>query len=122
MKNKLETALDRLVEICQDKKVEHVVSYKLNDASWITDYVLLVTVKNTVHCKALAEELGLKTPELAALSPKDFYERPHMTGNAASGWIVVDLNSIIVHCVTEDMRAYYKLDVFFEKHGVAFHY
>ena len=122
MVNKLDSVLEKLVALCQDKKADRVTSYRLSDASWITDFIVLVTVKNTVHCKALIEDLSQHMVEFSALSANDFYDRPRIAGNAASGWVILDMNSIVVHCVTESVRDFYKLDTFFEKRGVAFHY
>ena len=121
-KNDLENAMEALAAICQDKKGERVVSFELDDRSWITDYVFLVTAKNTVHCKAISEEIVANTPKIIGLSPKEFYDRPQVSGSAISGWIVVDMNCVVLHILTEAMREFYKLDAFFEKRGTAFHY
>lgn len=122
MVNKLEAALDVLVHLFQEKKAEHIVAYRLNDTVWITDYVCVVTAKNAVHAKAILEDINQNIAKFVSVSPKDFYERPNVSGSGASGWIVLDLNSIVVHVVTEATREYYKLDAFFEKRGTAFHY
>lgn len=122
MNNKLDNVLEALVHLFQEKKAEHIVAYRLNETVWITDFACVVTAKNTVHAKALAEEVSQQFGAIVSVSPNDFYEKPNMTGSAASGWIVLDLNSIVVHVVTEAMRDFYKLDTFFEKRGTAFHY
>lgn len=120
--NNLEHAVQAIVHRCDEKKGERVVSFHLTESSWICDYVVLVSAKNSVHCKAILEDLLGQAPVVSALSPKDFYERPKVSGESASGWIIVDMNSVIVHVVTESMRDFYKLDAFFEKYGIAFHF
>lgn len=122
MSDKLDNVLETLVHLFQEKKAEHIIAYRMNDTVWITDFACVVTAKNTVHAKAMAEEVAQQFGAIASVSPKDFYDRPNVTGSAASGWIVLDMNSIVVHVVTEAMRDFYKLDAFFEKRGVAFHY
>jgi len=40
----------------------------------------------------------------------NFTTQPHKEGDAASGWILLDYGSLIVHIMTPQMRNFYKLE------------
>ncbi|MEK9656938.1 MAG: ribosome silencing factor [bacterium] len=112
MKNKtIKTLINKIMKASNDKKAENVCCYDLNDKGWITEYVILISAKNTIHCKALFDEIEkISKIEIKKTNTNDLYESPKKTGKTESGWVIVDLNSIICHCITKELRENYELD------------
>ena len=111
--------LKKITHACDQKKATRIVSYHVEGISALTDYILVVSVNNKVHCHAILREVE----DVVSKEKKtaDFY-KPRVSGDTDSGWIVMDINSIIVHVMTEDMREFYNLDALLEKRAVVYHY
>ena len=94
--------------------------HELNDPT-LFDFVVLVSAQNKVHCKALVDSI-VKTSKKWPLHANDeFYEFPHVSGNAESEWITIDFNTIVVHIMGESLRDYYGLDEILQHKSVTWH-
>ena len=122
MLNNFEPVLSKIVELIEDTKSEDIKLFLMTDRSWIADYVILVSVKNALHSQSVfdALEKGL-SPVLNKVGMDDFYNSPKVSGSAKSGWLIFDINSILIHLVVEDVRAFYKLDTLLERQGAIYH-
>jgi len=118
----LERIVEKFVHEGLEKKAENVVSYDLSGSGWITDQVVILGAGNTIHCKALLDALEKAYKQLSDDEVDELYDNFRTSGSSESGWVVVDLNSILIHCVTEDIRAFYDLDTLFSKQGVTYHH
>lgn len=119
--SKPEEIIKQITTAIQDHKAEDVIVYKLNNPS-IADFIIVVSVKNNIHCKSLVEHIGKKMKELSKVGlPKEFYKTPKLSGVPQSGWVVVDLNSVIIQVMCEEIRAYYKIDSLYENRAITFH-
>ena len=118
----IQDVLKDIVALVDDKQAENIVSFTLTESS-VTDCILLISGKNKTHCRALVDHISqFLKPFLSKDDSEHFYKIPHRSGNVESGWIILDLNSIIIHILAEDVRHYYELDQCFQERGVAFHY
>ena len=122
MLNNFEPVLSKIVELIEDTKSEDIKLFLMTDRSWIADYVILVSVKNALHSQSVFDSLekGL-SPVLNKVGMDDFYNSPKVSGSAKSGWLIFDINSILIHLVVEDVRAFYKLDTLLERQGAIYH-
>ncbi len=117
-----DSILDKIVKAGDAKKASKIIVYQLTDTSF-TDYMVIMGVLNPIHCKAVLEEINkLAKQMLSKKENRDFYSFPRVTGTPESGWVIVDLNSIIVHIVLEDIRKYYDLDALFENRAIVFYH
>lgn len=117
-----DSLLDRLIQRCSDKKAEHIISYDVHGRSVITDTIVLLSASNSIHLKALAQDLSEEAPNIVGDSP-DYYAIPKVTGAPDSGWIVVDFNSAVFHILVAEMRELFKLeDVFQASANSVIHY
>ena len=95
-----------------DIKAENACCYNLIDSEWITDYAIIIGAKNTIHCNSLKEIiinfLKEKKSEIDA-------DSINTKGSEKSGWIIIDLGSIICHCITQVQREKYTLDDLYRK-------
>lgn len=109
--NSITNLIKELMKLASDKKGENICCYDLTDKGWISEYILVIGAKNTIHCKALLEEVSLKYKKiLKNKSSSDFYDIPKVNGKSESGWVILDLNSVICHFITNDCREFYDID------------
>lgn len=95
MNNKLETLLNALKET----KLTNLVVYDLEESSPFFDYVVIVTAQNKRMLNSAISLLWEKN-----------IEYDHIEGTGESGWILVDMNDIILNVMSEEMRELYSLD------------
>lgn len=85
-----------------NKKAQELNVLKISDLTVLTEYFVLATATSSTHVRALCDEVEEKLEE-AGLKPD------HIEGRA-TGWIVLDYGSVIVHIFTREQRAFYDLD------------
>ncbi len=123
MNKDVQQLIERIAHMADEKKAERIVSIDLGGTSWVTDAIVLLSVKNTIHAKALLFELSKELGGIIRdLKSDDFYDDPIIEGDVKSGWVILDLNSILIHCLTDEIRGFYELDSFFAERGVVTHY
>jgi ribosome-associated protein len=71
--------------------------------SSVADYYVLATGRNGPHLRALAA--AVRRIEAAG-----GVQRMRITGDAESGWIILDYTGLIVHLFTAERRSYYTLE------------
>ena len=118
----MQAFIDTITQLCDEKKAEDICVYQLHDTT-ITDYIIITSVKNKIHAKSLLSGIEeTMKPLMQTDQSGHYFDYPRTCGNADSGWIILDLNSIWVHILLDDLREYYALDAFLEKRGVVFHH
>ena len=100
--NTLELA-HTIVEALEDKKGENIVLMDLQNIAMFTDYFVICSGTSDRMLDALADAVIEKIREVTSLKG-----RPQ--GQSASGWVVVDFGSVIVHCFAPETRDFYKLE------------
>ena len=116
-----EKLLENIVKVSDFHKASDIRIYKVQDTS-VADYLLLISASNIIHIKSLLETLTKKVGELLKKNTNpDFYSDLRKSGDPASGWIILDLNSIIIHILNEETRELFELNQLFEKRGIIFH-
>ncbi|MFC1616867.1 ribosome silencing factor [Candidatus Margulisiibacteriota bacterium] len=101
--------INKLIKICENKKCEDIRQYNLTGNSILSDYFLVLSVKNKIHCRSVLNDL------------KKNVNRGKVSGSIESEWVILDLGTVIVHIITEKLRTYYKLDSIFERRAVVYH-
>jgi ribosome silencing factor RsfS/YbeB/iojap len=116
MQKKIEKFIEDLIKVCDKKKASDIRLYNVIGKSDLTDYILLQTVNNSIHCKALLEEIRLQSKK------KDYIYTWQVSGNCESEWIIIDLGFVIIHLISNHLRNHYKLDELFEPKAVIYHH
>lgn len=76
----------------------------LRDITPLADYFVICSTDSERQARTLQDIL------LEEMK-KDMQVRPLSSeGEAASGWILIDYNWVVVHIFSRDMRAYYRLE------------
>lgn len=95
--------LKKIVEKLDKKLAEDIVVIDFEHRSSITDYFVIVTAKNYRHASSLCDEIyELLTNE----GITDF----RINDTRDSGWLVVDINDIVVHIFLKEDREKYQLE------------
>ena len=97
----LEKAL-ATVKILDKKKAVDLKAIHITDYSIVADYFVIATGTSNTHVKSLADELEYEMSQLGI-------EPTHIEGKA-TGWIVLDYGTVIVHIFTGESREYYNLE------------
>lgn len=84
------------------KKALQLNAVRIAELTVLTEYFIMATATSATHVRALADEVEekLKTQDV---------EPQHIEGRA-TGWIVMDYGSVIVHIFNREQRAFYDLD------------
>lgn len=99
---------EKLAEFCfrlaEDKKAEDLVMLEMTDQTTIADYYVICAGTSAPHIKAIVNGVvrGVRG---------EMGKRPRaVEGEATSGWIVIDFNSVVIHVMAPNTRELYQLE------------
>lgn len=92
-----------IVDALEEKKGENILLLDLQKVAMFTDYFVICTGTSDRMLDALADGVEEKARE-------KFQIKGHREGQPASGWVVVDFGSVIVHLFAQEVRDYYNLE------------
>lgn len=102
-----ETLLHVVTGALEDLKGNDIKVLDVSKLTSITDNMVICSARSTRHLKALADEVTVKA--------KASGEQPlSVTGTQASGWILVDLNTVVAHIMLPETREFYNLEKLWE--------
>ena len=91
-----------IVKILDDKKAEGVAVLDTTDLTVVSEYFVIATGNSSTHVKSLADDVEYELQQLGV-------EPDHIEGRA-TGWILLDYGSVLVHIFTRDNRDYYNIE------------
>lgn len=98
----------RAVELASDKQAEEVVLLDTRQLCSFADYIVILSGETDRQLDAIRREISdtLKKESVNAY---------HSEGDAASGWILLDYISVVIHIFSRELRSYYSLDSVYDK-------
>ena len=97
---------DKILKIAlnalNDKKAMELSAIHVGELTVIAEYFIIATANSSSHIKALADIVDEK------LSGEGI-EASHVEGKA-TGWVLLDYNSVVIHIFSKDAREFYGLD------------
>jgi len=99
----LEDKVELIVGWLQERKADDIISLDVRDKCSFTEYIVVCTGTATLHNKAIADYVLDKCHEnkIKVLGKE---------GMQVGTWVLLDLNDVIVHIFSEDMKETYKLE------------
>ena len=88
---------NEIVKILDKKKALDITAIKTDELT-----IVIATGTSNTHVKSLADDLEYEMDKLGA-APE------HIEGRA-TGWILLDFGSVLVHLFQKDQREYYNLE------------
>ena len=86
--------------ILEEKKGEETVLLDVRQLTSFTDYILISTLNSQPQMKAVLKELSKQMNIIPS----------HVEGDTASGWVLVDLDGLIVNLFFKEVRDFYRLE------------
>lgn len=100
--------LDLIKKAIDEKKGEDIKIYDLTTSSPICSYMVVATILNGRHGKAIADAIQ-------EIQEKLGQKVRHIEGGEKDSWILIDLNDIIVQLFTSEERNRVGLDQLIER-------
>ena len=97
----LETAKN-IVKILDNKKAIDISLIETKELTIVSDYFIIASGTSGTHVRSLADEIDEEMAKLGA-TPE------HIEGRA-TGWILLDYGSVLVHVFDPQSREYYNLE------------
>ena len=75
----------------------------MQGVSLLADYFILCNAESSPQFKAILDEVDKRAKAVGGRCK-------HVEGEPASGWVLLDYGSVVVHVFDPDIRAYYDLE------------
>ena len=91
-----------IVKILDNKKARDIKAIEIIEHSIVADYFIIVSGTSNTHVKALVDEVEFEMKQKGV--------EPYHVEGKATGWILIDYSSVLVHVFTGEAREYYTLE------------
>ncbi len=106
----MKSALDLIVAAGEEKQAQDILILNIRAEGRVLDYMVVMTADSRPQIKAVITEIG-----------KKLKEKVRWQGEVESGWVILDLGSIVVHVMDPEQRAYYNLEDLWGTEAVVYH-
>lgn len=96
-----------ITKILDDKKAVDLNAIRTAEQTIISDYFIVATGTSSTHVKSLSEDLEFELKQQHGVMPRGIEGR-------ASGWILLDYGTVLVHVFMKEQREYYNIERLWE--------
>ncbi|WNO62070.1 ribosome silencing factor [Rheinheimera sp. MMS21-TC3] len=95
--------LSFILDKADDMKGRDIITVDVRGKSPVTDYMVLCSGTSTRHTKSIATHVAneMKKKGVPALG---------LEGQASGDWVLLDMGSVVLHVLVEEMRDHYQLE------------
>ena len=94
--------MENIVKVLDENKGMDIEALEITELTTVADYFVIATGTSSTHVRALTEDVEDALSKLGV-------EPDHIEGKA-TGWILLDYGTVIVHIFTADMREHFNLE------------
>ena len=91
-----------IAKVLDKKKALDIKAIHITEYSIVADYFIVTSGTSNTHVKSLADDVEYELKQQGV-------EPDHIEGRA-TGWILLDYGSVILHIFTPESREYYNLE------------
>ena len=103
---KHEEMIKNIVKVLDDKKAEDIKAIEIRELTIVADCFIIASGTSSTHVKALAGDVEDTMEKMGV--------RPNHVEGRATGWIVLDYDTVVVHIFQRESREYYNLEGLWE--------
>ena len=92
-----------IAKVLDEKKAIDVTAIKTEEVTIVSDYFVIASGTSNIHVKSLADDVEYEIKQRLGVDPE------HIEGRA-TGWILIDYGTVIVHIFGHEERDYYNLE------------
>ena len=92
----------RIAGILDAKNADDILLLHVGEKTIVADYFIIASGTSNTHVKSLADDVEYEISQLNV--------RPDHVEGRATGWILLDYGTVIVHLFTGESREYYNLE------------
>lgn len=94
--------LKTAVAALDEKKAQELAAIQVEELTVLADYFVIATATSNTHVRALADTVEEKLKSAGATL--------HHIEGRATGWILLDYGSVVVHVMSAKNREFYNLE------------
>ena len=99
----MDSLVKEIVKVLDEKKAIDITAIKTEEVTIVSDYFDIASGTTNTHVKSLADDVEYEIKQRLGVDPQ------HIEGRA-TGWILLDYGSVIVHIFGHEDREYYNLE------------
>lgn len=92
-----------IAKVLDEKKAIDIKAIKTEEVTIVSDYFVIASGTSNTHTKSLADDVEYEIKQRTGFAPE------HIEGRA-TGWILLDYGTVIVHIFQQENREYYNLE------------
>ncbi len=92
-----------IARVLDEKKAVDITAIRTEEVTVVSDYFIIASGTSNTHAKSLADDVEYEIKTRFGIDPE------HIEGRA-TGWILLDYGTVLVHVFTQDNREYYNLE------------
>lgn len=94
----------RVVELAEDRQAQDIILLDIRPISIVADYFVICSGTSERHLTALTREISETVKRESKVAPL------RTSGEAHSGWVLLDYSDVVVHIFAAAEREYYQLE------------
>lgn len=92
-----------IARVLDEKKAIDIVAIETEEVTVVSDFFVIASGTSNTHTKALADDVEYEIKKRLDIEPE------HIEGRA-TGWILLDYGTVLVHIFDKESREYYNLE------------